>query len=89
MKKKILIVLLFAVIKVEAQTSTFSVSDSLFAIGRYKLALKNLDRKDESFIEIKKCFMHLHIENKPEKFDPSDLKSLFRPRPNKKVFKWF
>jgi hypothetical protein len=33
MKKKILIVLLFTILKVEAQTSTFSVSDSLFAKG--------------------------------------------------------
>ncbi|MGK0329924.1 MAG: uncharacterized membrane protein YciS (DUF1049 family), partial [Polaribacter sp.] len=40
MKKKILIVVLFVIVKVGAQTSTFSVIDSLFAKGRYKLALK-------------------------------------------------
>ncbi|HEY9115229.1 MAG TPA: BamA/TamA family outer membrane protein [Bacteroidales bacterium] len=28
----------------------------------------------------------LKIENKPEKFDASDVKTLFRPRPNKKIF---
>jgi len=28
----------------------------------------------------------LKIENKPEKFDAADLKTLFRPRPNKKIF---
>lgn len=64
MKKKILIVLLFAVIKVEAQTSTFSVSDSLFAIGRYKLALKELDTKKESFLSnYKKASIYESIDN--------------------------
>ncbi|TMM32185.1 tetratricopeptide repeat protein [Polaribacter aestuariivivens] len=42
MKKKVLILLLFTILKVEAQSSTFSVVDSLFEKGRYKLALKKL-----------------------------------------------
>jgi len=42
MKKKILIVLLFIMVKVEAQTSTFSAIDSLFENGRYQLALQQL-----------------------------------------------
>lgn len=42
MKKKILLVLLFGFLKVEAQTSTFSAIDSLFENGRYQLALKKL-----------------------------------------------
>lgn len=42
MKKKILIVLLFVIVKVEAQTSAFSAIDSLFENGRYQLALKGL-----------------------------------------------
>jgi tetratricopeptide (TPR) repeat protein len=64
MKKKILIVLLFAVIKVEAQTSTFSASDSLFAIGRYKQALKELDTKKESFLlNYKKASIYESIDN--------------------------
>lgn len=50
MKKKILILLItVAVLKVEAQTSTFAVSDSLFAIGRYQKALLELDNKKPSF----------------------------------------
>ena len=44
MKKKILVLLLFVIIKVEAQTSTFSAIDSLFEKGRYQLALKELER---------------------------------------------
>ena len=46
MKKKILIVLLFGILKVGAQTSTFSRIDSLFEKGRYKLALSQLDKID-------------------------------------------
>ena len=42
MKKKIILVLLFVIVKVEAQTSTFSAIDSLFAKGRYQSALKEL-----------------------------------------------
>lgn len=64
MKKKILILLLFAVIKVEAQTSTFAVSDSLFAKGRYKLALKELDLKKPSFLSnYKKAVIYESIDN--------------------------
>lgn len=40
MKKKIVVVLLFGILKVGAQTSTFSTSDNLFAKGRYQLALQ-------------------------------------------------
>jgi tetratricopeptide (TPR) repeat protein len=49
MKKKIILVLLFVIVKVEAQTSTFAVSDSLFAKGRYQLALKHLEKMTQSF----------------------------------------
>ena len=64
MKKKILIVLLFTILKVEAQTSTFSVADSLFAKGRYKLALKELDKKEDSFLSnYKKAVIYESIDN--------------------------
>lgn len=64
MKKKILIVLLFAILKVEAQTSTFSASDSLFAKGRYKLALATLDKMDGSFLSnYKKAVIYEAIDN--------------------------
>ena len=46
MKRKILIVLLFGILKVGAQTSTFSTIDSLFEKGRYQLALSQLDKTD-------------------------------------------
>lgn len=64
MKKKILFVLLLVVVKVEAQTSTFSVADSLFAKGRYKLALKELDTKEASFLSnFKKAVIYESIDN--------------------------
>lgn len=64
MKKKILIVVLFAILKVEAQTSTFAVADSLFAKGRYKLALKELDKKEASFLSnYKKAVIYESIDN--------------------------
>jgi tetratricopeptide (TPR) repeat protein len=65
MKKKILIVLLlFTMLKVGAQTSTFSTSDSLFAKGRYKLALKKLDEKQPSFLSnYKKAVIYESIDN--------------------------
>ena len=64
MKKKILIVLLFTILRVEAQTSTFSVVDSLFAKGRYKLALKELDAKPSSFLSnYKKAVIYESIDN--------------------------
>lgn len=64
MKKRILIVLLFTIVKVEAQTSTFSVTDSLFAKGRYKLALKELDKKEPSFLSnYKKAIIYESIDN--------------------------
>ncbi|WP_298765779.1 tetratricopeptide repeat protein [uncultured Polaribacter sp.] len=43
MKKKVLIVVLFVVVKVEAQTSAFAAIDSLFENGRYQLALQKLE----------------------------------------------
>jgi tetratricopeptide (TPR) repeat protein len=64
LKKKILIVLLFTILKVGAQTSTFSTSDSLFAKGRYKLALKKLDEKQPSFLSnYKKAVIYESIDN--------------------------
>ncbi|APZ45162.1 hypothetical protein BW723_02120 [Polaribacter reichenbachii] len=64
MKKKILFILIFAIVKVEAQTSTFSVADSLFAKGRYKLALKELDNKEASFLSnYKKAVIYESIDN--------------------------
>lgn len=64
MKKKILIALLFIIVKVEAQTSTFFVIDSLFAKGRYKLALKELDLKQPSFLSnYKKAVIYESIDN--------------------------
>ena len=43
MKKRILIVLLFVVVKVGAQTPAFSSIDGLFENGRYQLALEKLE----------------------------------------------
>lgn len=64
MKKKILIVLLFLIVKVEAQTSTFSIADSLFAKGRYKMALKALDKTEDSFLSnYKKAVIYESIDN--------------------------
>ncbi|MCI2230169.1 hypothetical protein MC378_13405 [Polaribacter sp. MSW13] len=65
MKIKILLVLLFCMIKVEAQTSTFSVADSLFEKGRYRLALETLDKLEEpSFLSnYKKALIYESIDN--------------------------
>ena len=64
MKKNLLIVLLFCIIKVEAQTSTFTVSDSLFAKGRYKLALQELDKMEPSFLSnYKKAIIYESIDS--------------------------
>ncbi|MGK0325403.1 MAG: tetratricopeptide (TPR) repeat protein [Polaribacter sp.] len=64
MKKKILIVFLFTILKVGAQTSTFSVADSLFQKGRYKLALKELENKPSSFLSnYKKAVIYESIDN--------------------------
>ncbi|SDR71836.1 Tetratricopeptide repeat-containing protein [Polaribacter sp. KT25b] len=64
MKNKILILLLFAIVKVEAQTSIFTVSDSLFAKGRYKLALQELDKNTPSFLSnYKKAVIYESIDN--------------------------
>jgi tetratricopeptide (TPR) repeat protein len=64
MKKNILILLLLTIVKVEAQTSTFAVSDSLFAKGRYQLALAALDKKEDSFLaNYKKAVIYESIDN--------------------------
>jgi tetratricopeptide (TPR) repeat protein len=64
MKKKILIVLLFTILKVEAQTSTFSAVDSLFNKGRYKMALQELDTSEDSFLSnYKKAVIYESIDN--------------------------
>jgi tetratricopeptide (TPR) repeat protein len=64
MKEKILIVILFTIFKVVAQTSTFSVVDSLFEKGRYQLALKELDAKQPSFLSnYKKAVIYESIDN--------------------------
>lgn len=64
MKKEILIVLLFTILKVEAQTSTFSVVDSLMDSGRYKLALQELDKKIPTFLSnYKKALIYESIDN--------------------------
>lgn len=64
MKKNILILLLLLIAKVEAQTSTFVVSDSLFAKGRYKLTLAELELADASFLSnYKKAVIYESIDN--------------------------
>jgi hypothetical protein len=64
MKEKILIVILFTILKVGAQTSTFSVVDSLFEKGKYKLALQELDAKQPSFLSnFKKAVIYESIDN--------------------------
>lgn len=64
MKKKILLILLLTIVKVEAQTSTFSASDSLFAKGRYKLALSTLDKMEDSYLSnYKKAVIYESIDN--------------------------
>jgi tetratricopeptide (TPR) repeat protein len=71
MKKKILIVLLFCIVKIEAQTSTFTFADNLFEKGRYKLALQELDLKIPSFLSnYKKAVIYESIDNykKTEEF---------------------
>ena len=64
MKKKILLVLLFVIVKVEAQTSAFAVADSLFKKGRYKLALQELDKSEASFLmNYKKAVIYESIDD--------------------------
>ena len=64
MKKIIVLLLLATIVKVEAQTSTFAVSDSLFAKGRYKMALKVLDEGESSFLaNYKKAIIYESIDN--------------------------
>ena len=64
MKKNILILLLLLIAKVEAQTSTFAVADSLFANGRYQLALVSLDSLKPSYLSnYKKAIIYESIDN--------------------------
>ena len=64
MKKIVLFLFIVAALKVEAQTSTFAVSDSLFAIGRYKMALLTLDKMEASFLSnVKKANIYEAIDN--------------------------
>ncbi|WP_439132072.1 tetratricopeptide repeat protein [Polaribacter sp.] len=64
MKKNILILLLLIIVKVEAQTSTFAVADSLFAKGRYKLALKELHKSEPTFLSnYKTAVIYESIDN--------------------------
>ena len=68
MKKKILFVLLFIILKVEAQTSTFTTIDSLFEKGRYQLALSQLEKiKKPSFLlNYKTAVIYESIDNYKE-----------------------
>jgi tetratricopeptide (TPR) repeat protein len=64
MKKSFLIVLLFVVVKVEAQTSTFTIADSLFEKGRYKLSLQELDKNEPTFLSnYKKAVIYESIDD--------------------------
>lgn len=65
MKKKILIVLfLIGFIKVEAQTSTFKSIDNLLSAGRYKKALKELNKLPSTFVSnTKKAQIYEAIDN--------------------------
>jgi tetratricopeptide (TPR) repeat protein len=64
MKKNFLIVLLFGFLKVGAQTSTFSIADSLFEKGRYKLALQELDKNKPTFLSnYKKAVIYESIDD--------------------------
>lgn len=65
MKKRILIVLLFVVVKAGAQSSAFSAIDSLFENGRYQLALKKLKEiKSPSFLSnYKTAVIYESIDN--------------------------
>ncbi|WP_439128102.1 hypothetical protein, partial [Polaribacter sp.] len=65
MKKKILIILLFTVLKVGAQTPTFSAIDSLFENGRYQLALQQLNAiKTPTFLSnYKTAIIYESIDN--------------------------
>lgn len=49
MKKILIIILLCAIVKVEAQTSAFADLDSLLQIGRYKIALEKLHKMTPSY----------------------------------------
>ena len=64
MKKKILILTILWIVKVEAQTSTFSTIDSLFEKGRYKMALVQLDKLPLTFeSNFKKATIYESIDN--------------------------
>jgi len=65
MKKILLIAILFCMEKGEAQTSPFSTIDSLFAKGRYQLALKGFDNiNSTSFLaNYKKALIYESIDD--------------------------
>lgn len=50
MKKLLIIVLLCSIVKAEAQTSAFADIDSLLQIGRYKVALFQLEKLPSTFV---------------------------------------
>lgn len=69
MKRNFLIVVLIilAIIKIEAQTSTFSRIDSLVQFGRYKNALSELEKMPSSFLSNKKMASIYDAIDNPKK----------------------
>ncbi|WP_445747494.1 tetratricopeptide repeat protein [Polaribacter sp.] len=64
MKKKIVFILLFVIVKVGAQTPTFSAIDSLIENGRYLIALQKLDRLKPTYqSNFKTALIYESIEN--------------------------
>ena len=65
MKKKIVLVFLFVIVKVGAQNPAFSTVDSLFEIGRYKMALTALNKiENPSFLSnYKTAVIYESIDN--------------------------
>lgn len=64
MKKIVMIVLFYCLIKAEAQTSAFVGVDSLLQKGRYKTALQMLDKLPETFTSnVKKASVYSVIDN--------------------------
>ncbi|MDB2385280.1 tetratricopeptide repeat protein [Polaribacter sp.] len=64
MKKKILIVVLLYCFKTEAQTYNYKIADSLFKIGRYQKALKELDKSKPNYeTHYKKGVIYSSIDN--------------------------
>ncbi len=64
MKKKIVFILLFVIVKVEAQTPTFSAIDSLIENGRYLIALQKLEKLKPTYqSNFKTALIYESIEN--------------------------